>query len=63
MEHKVWMLPHMLSAPLSSLSDALFIELQLLHICLCLEMNPHPSSLMASSDLIRSGGFPEMLKI
>lgn len=52
----------MLSAPLNSLSDAVFIELQLLRICLCLEMNPHPSSLMASSDLIQSGGFPEMLK-
>lgn len=56
------MLPQMLDKLLNFLSDALFIELQLLRIGLCLEKNPRPSSLMASSDLIRRGGFPEHIK-
>lgn len=61
-KYKVLMFSQMLGELLNILSDAVFIELQLLSICLCLEKNPHPSLLMASSDLIRYGGFPEHIK-
>jgi len=56
------MLPQMVGKLLNILSDAQFIELQLLSISLCLEENPRPSRLTASSELIRHTGFPEHIK-